>query len=134
MQTARTQARTEAHTGTCKETKTKLYKLHALLWLSIHLLIVLMLSTSLFIRIVYLLIYLCMCIGVSFFPFWLWRFVLVWLCNVFKMWIKRLKLNRPSRKQCLCILSFCTCDLLSSPEWDCFLSVLPWYELRMNSL
>ena len=30
MQTAPTQARTEAHTGTCKETKTKLYKLQAL--------------------------------------------------------------------------------------------------------
>ena len=39
MQTAYTQARTKAHTGTCTETKTKLNKVHALVWLRVHLLV-----------------------------------------------------------------------------------------------
>ena len=89
MQTAHTQACTKAHTCTCKETKTKLNKLHALVWLSVHLLVVYPYCLSMNVYRWVFGVFFCDSNDLS-------------LCDYvmfFKMWIKRFKKKKKERER-----------------------------------
>ena len=113
---------TGTHGSTCKETKTKLYKLHALLWQSQCP------SVTFFIRIVYLLIYLCMCIGVSFFSFLTLKVCHCLIMKCFQNVNKKAKYiyKRKCVSQCVpvgvyvCVCVMCQCvSILNLPLYAC---------------